>query len=68
MIITRQDPFTGIVNTMDLPITKAQINDYASGTLLQIAFPACNADQREFFKTGIMPDSWDKFLMPDDEE
>tara|TARA_Y100000310_G_C20107757_1_gene545688 strand:- start:60 stop:260 length:201 start_codon:yes stop_codon:yes gene_type:complete len=62
MIITRISPFTGNTHTMNLPITQEQIGDYQQGTLLQDAFPQLSPDEREFFKTGITPEEWDKFF------
>lgn len=59
MIVTRKSPFSGKLNTMDLPITEAQVQRYEEGALLQIAFPNLNADQREFFKTGITSEEWE---------
>lgn len=59
MIITRKDPITGKTNTMDLDVTTQQIELWNKGALLQNAFPHLNADEREFIKTGIMPDTWD---------
>lgn len=44
---------------MELAITEAQVQAYNNGALLQNAFPNLNADEREFFKTGITPQEWD---------
>jgi hypothetical protein len=47
---------------MELPITEREynlgMNKWAAGELIQNVFPMLNADQREFVKTGIMPDTW----------
>ena len=58
MKITKQDPFTGKYNTLDLPITATQIQEWKSGVLIQKAFAHLTPDQREFLKTGITAKSW----------
>lgn len=67
MIITRQSPFTGDMNEMDLPVTIEQLEAYyTEGVLLQNAFPHLSAGEREFIKTGITPTEWDKFIGGDE--
>lgn len=58
MEITRKSMYSGIIRTMDLPITQEQIDNWQSGTLIQNAFPQLNADQREFLMTGISAAEW----------
>ena len=60
MIITRQSPFSGKVNTLDIDITQAQIALYQAGELIQNAFPNISADEREFIKTGITKEEWEE--------
>ena len=61
MKITRTNPFNvAESNTMDLPITLDQVDAYMQGVLVQDAFPQLDAAQREFIKTGITDDIWDK--------
>lgn len=62
MKITRIDPFTQKENTMELDITQAQSDRWQKGELIQNVFPYLTADEREFIKTGITPDSWDVYL------
>ena len=62
MKITRTNPFNGKVNTLDLNVTDAQIEYYASGALLQDAFPHLSADDREFIKTGHTAESWEEMF------
>ena len=62
MQVTRRSPFTGITRTLDLNITEAQVEAYANGALLQVAFPTLNADEREFYKTGITGEEWDQIF------
>jgi hypothetical protein len=62
MNITRMSPLNGRINTMDLPITQAQLDEFygrtTSRTIQQI-FPDLNATQREFIKTGYTQEDWD---------
>jgi hypothetical protein len=60
MQVTRTSPFTGITRTLDLNITAAQVARYNNGWLLQDAFPNLSAGEREFFKTGITDEEWNK--------
>jgi len=62
MKIKRTSPVTGIVRELDLDITNEEIQSYKDGQLLQDAFPRLNADEREYFKTGIWGDEWDQFI------
>ena len=62
MKITRESQFSGKVRTMDLDITNEQILKYENGAFLQDAFPNLTADEREFFKSGITGEEWDKMF------
>jgi hypothetical protein len=66
MKVTRTSPFTGITRTLDLNITTAQVARYNNGWLLQEAFPQLSAGEREFFKTGITDEEWEKHMGGDD--
>ena len=55
MLITRTSMFSGKENTLDLDVTNG-------GMLLQNAFPHLSADEREFIKTGVTPDEWEKMF------
>ena len=61
MVIRKQNPLTGEWNEMDLPITGDQLRRFEH-TLepIQNIFPNLSLDQREFLKTGITPQSWDR--------
>lgn len=59
---------SGKIRTLDLPITKEQIEDYESGTSVQIAFKNLTADQREFYMTGITDGEWDVVFPPEEDE
>lgn len=60
--VERTCPFTGKLNTMELPITQWEywvgMDTWERGTYIQVAFPTLNAEQREFIKTGITPAKW----------
>jgi hypothetical protein len=66
ILVERKCPFTGTLNTMQLPMTVAEYNSafakWEAGALIQNAFPTLNADQREFVKTGITPAVWDSMF------
>ena len=61
-LLERKCPFTGTVNAMELPMTQREyfhgVTAWTKGVLIQNAFPMLNADQREFIKTGITPETW----------
>jgi hypothetical protein len=59
MLVQRKSMLSGTLTGRELDITPEQILDYESGALLQHAFPNLNADDREFFKTGITEEEWD---------
>jgi len=67
MDITRKSLATGIIRTRDLNITPQQIDAYLNGALIQEAFPQLDADDREFFKTGITSEEWEAMFAGDEE-
>ena len=69
MLVTRKSMVSGVVRTIDFPITEEQVNNYSNGMLLQNAFPNLSKSDREFFKTGITDEEWQSiFGNPEDEE
>jgi hypothetical protein len=60
MIIHRRSLISGKTNTMDLPVTEEQIETWQNGGLIQDIFPELTPDEREFIKTGISSDEWQK--------
>ena len=63
MLIARKSIITGIIRTKDLDITQDQIDAYEiGGSLLQDAFPHLSPEDREFFKTGIDAEEWQKYI------
>jgi len=70
MLISRKSPLTGLISTLDLPVTEAQILELASPQrrLIQEIVPALTADQREFLLTGYTAEDWAALFPPEDEE
>jgi len=65
--VTRRDPFTNKTNTVEIPVTTAQLDQWRSGgRLIQDVMRNLTDDEREFLMTGLMPESW-KSIFPDDE-
>tara|TARA_R110002020_G_scaffold2751_10_gene12950 strand:- start:1227 stop:1415 length:189 start_codon:yes stop_codon:yes gene_type:complete len=60
---------SGVVRTLDLPVTAEQIDRYLiGGELLQNVFSNLPKDQREFIKTGITQEEWDETFAEDQDE
>jgi hypothetical protein len=59
MLISRKSPFSGKVNSMDLPITESQLERWQAGEMIQNVFPRLTADEREFLMTGITAQEWE---------
>jgi hypothetical protein len=68
MNITRTSLYSRITRTLDLPITEAQLDAWASGELIQNAFPNLSPDDREFLKTGITAEEWEQLYKEDVED
>ena len=60
MQITKQCMLTGDTNTMDVPVTQDQLNDWTNGMLIQEAMPNLTAEDREFIMTGTTREVWTK--------
>jgi len=63
MKITRRSPFSSKLNTMEIPVTEAKLNQYLkdpNAQSIQIMFPLLSANEREFIKTGITADEWEE--------
>ena len=60
MEITKQCMLTGDTNTMDVPVTQDQLDDWTNGMLIQEAMPNLTAEHREFIMTGTTPEVWTK--------
>ena len=68
MNITRTSLYSRITRTLDLPVTEAQLDAWASGELIQNAFPNLSPDDREFLKTGITAEEWEQLYKEDIED
>lgn len=66
MKISRKSPLTGIITTIDLPITSEQIRKYERGGLIQEVFPNLTPDEREFYKTGYTKEDWNTIFGEDE--
>lgn len=62
MQITRRSMFTNKVHTLDLPVTQEQINAWRNGKLIQDAMPNLTPAEREFIKTGVTQEEWNKMF------
>lgn len=71
MRIANTSILTGKTNEMDIPL---DINTFAEcyakwqdGELIQHAFPMLSFEEREFIKTGITPEEWNKYVTKGEE-
>jgi hypothetical protein len=62
MIINRVSPFTGKVNTMNLPITEEQIARWKRGAYAQDVWPDLTPSQREFLISGSTEEDWETYI------
>ena len=62
MQITKTSMLTGAVTTMDIDVTQEQLNEWENGKLIQEAMPDLSPDEREFIKTGVSPNEWNKMF------
>ena len=59
MLITRQSQWSGIIRTLDIPVTYDQLYEWQQrGAMIQNAMPNLTADQREFLMTGVTAEEW----------
>jgi hypothetical protein len=66
MNITRVNPLTGGQNTLNIPVTQTQLDNWNRGKLIQDAMPNLSEDEREFILTGILPEQWDAMFAEDE--
>lgn len=62
MKISRQNIFTGEINTLEINVTQEQLDKWHNGALIQNAMPNIPPEHREFIMTGITPDEWNKMF------
>lgn len=70
---TNKSILTGKVNSMVLPIDGQTFDEcfhkwHKEGVLIQHAFPMLSFEEREFIKTGITPDEWNRYVTVGDDE
>ena len=65
MLISRVSPLTGQSNTLDLDVTPEQLEELASinRRLVQAIFPQLSQAEREFLKTGLTKEDWEKMFL-----
>jgi hypothetical protein len=63
MLISRTSIISGITREKELLITQDQINAWVNGEVLQNAFPDLPPEDREFFKSGITEEEWQKYIV-----
>lgn len=67
MLIIRKSPFTGSLNTMEIPVTQEELDCYFNNyNNIQDVFPHLSPSQREFIKTGITDKEWEDEFGGDD--
>jgi hypothetical protein len=63
MQVTKTSQLTGVTHTMDLDVTKEQLDRFEirryTGEYVQNIFNNLSASEREFILSGITPDEWD---------
>lgn len=62
MQITRKSILSGIVRTLDIPVTEEHMQAWRGGELIQDAMPHLTADEREFIMTGVTREEWDDLM------
>tara|TARA_B100000424_G_C22746562_1_gene403699 strand:+ start:410 stop:631 length:222 start_codon:yes stop_codon:yes gene_type:complete len=67
--LTKTSILTGKTSTMTLPITQDQLDLYNNTKInIQDVFPNLDSGQREFIKTGITQEEWDKLILDSSNE
>lgn len=67
--LTKKSILTGKTSTMTLPITQDQLDLYNNTKVnIQDVFPNLDSGQREFIKTGITQEEWDKLILDSSNE
>ena len=66
MKITKTSPFSGKSKTIEIPMGEKEyqiaVDKWHKGAMIQEAFPMLTAGQREFIKTGITEEEWEKIF------
>ena len=62
MLVSKKSSISGKINSMELPITEAQLKAHQNGELVQDVFPNLSAEEREFLISGITPNEWNEMF------
>lgn len=62
MLVTKKSSISGKINSMELPITEAQLKAHQNGEFAQDVFPTLSAEEREFLISGITPNEWNEMF------
>ena len=65
MRIAMKSMLTGNITTREIPVTNWQIIRWRDGENIGTAMPDASLDDREFIKTGITPEEWNKYCGED---
>ena len=60
--VTRASDLSGKMGSMLIECCSEQLKEFAKGypgRSIQAIFPNISSDEREFLKTGILPDEWE---------
>jgi hypothetical protein len=69
MKVTKQSQISGVVRTRELDITEQQLWNYEMGLgLIQDVFPNLNSSEREFLKTGVTDEEWNRVFGEQEED
>ncbi len=67
MLFERRSVVSGIVRTLDIDVTDAQIEAWENGRPIDLAMPNISDSEREFILTGITNDEWDETFAESDD-
>ena len=62
MLVSKKSSISGKINSMELPITEAQLEAHQNGGFAQDVFPTLSAEEREFLISGITPNEWNEMF------
>ena len=62
MLVTKKSSISGKINSMELPITEAQLEAHQNGGFAQDVFPNLSVEEREFLISGITPNEWNEMF------
>ena len=68
MLVTRKSVLTGLIRTLELDVTQAELDEHANGEYAQVVWQRLSPDDREFLISGITPSEWELAFPPEDEE